>query len=81
MNHPKPTIDLGYPTEPHGRIPAFANVEDEAAFWDTHDFTDFAAESSPVQITVGQELAARLHQEAEAEASSRYAVRTGPPAR
>ncbi len=57
---PKPTVDLGYPTEAHGRIPAFANIEEEAAFWDSHDFTDFAEESSPVQITVGQELAERL---------------------
>ena len=60
MNQPKPTIDLGHPTEPHGRIPDFANVEEEAAFWDTHDFTDFLEESVPVQITVGQELAERL---------------------
>ena len=60
MSRPKPTVDLGYPTEPHGRIPAFANVEEEAAFWDSHDFTDFAAESSPVEIAVGQDLAERL---------------------
>jgi hypothetical protein len=54
MSQPKrrPTVDLGYPTEAHGRIPSFASVEEEAAFWDTHDFTDFADESSPVQITV-----------------------------
>jgi hypothetical protein len=60
MSRTKPTVDLGYPTEAHGRIPAFANVEEEAAFWDTHDFTDFAEESTPVQVTVGQELAERL---------------------
>ena len=60
MKQPKPTVDLGYPTEADGRIPAFDNVEEEAAFWDTHDFTDFVAESTPVQITVGQELATRL---------------------
>jgi hypothetical protein len=60
QSKPKPSVDLGYPTEPHGRIPAFANVEEEAAFWDSHDFTDFMAESSPVQITVGLELAERL---------------------
>jgi hypothetical protein len=60
MRSPKPTIALGYPTEAHGRIPAFANVEEEAAFWDSHDFTDFLDESTPVQITVGQELAERL---------------------
>jgi hypothetical protein len=60
MSHPKPTVDLGYPTEAHGRIPAFQSVEEEAAFWDTHDFTDFAEESTPVQITVGEQLAERL---------------------
>ncbi len=60
MSHPKPTVDLGYPTETHGRIPAFHSVEEEAAFWDTHDFTDFAEESTPVQITVGEQLAERL---------------------
>jgi hypothetical protein len=60
MSEPKPTIDLGYPTAARGRIPAFSNVEEEAAFWDSHDFTDFAAESSPVEIIVGQELAERL---------------------
>jgi hypothetical protein len=60
VSRPKPTVDLGYPTEAHGRIPAFANVEEEAAFWNTHDFTDFPEESTPVQVTVGQELAERL---------------------
>jgi hypothetical protein len=60
MSQLEPTVDLGYPTEAHGRIPAFANVEEEAAFWDTHDFTDFADESVPVQIAVGPELAERL---------------------
>ncbi len=60
MSRPKPTVDLGYPTKAHGRIPAFTNVEEEAAFWDTHDFTDFAEESRPVEVTVGPELADRL---------------------
>ena len=53
-------IDLGYPTEAHGRIPAFDNVEEEAAFWDTHDVTDYLDESKPATITVGRELAGRL---------------------
>ncbi len=42
------------------RIPDFASREEEAAFWDTHDFTDFTEESTPVQVTIGQELAQRL---------------------
>src|SRR5215216_2388903 len=60
MSHPKPTVDLGYPTPARGRIPAFQSVEEEAAFWDTHDITDFAEESTPVQLIVGQDLAERL---------------------
>ena len=60
MSQLQPTVDLGYPTAARGRIPAFANVAEEAAFWDTHDFTDFVDESTPVQVTVGQELTERL---------------------
>jgi predicted DNA binding CopG/RHH family protein len=56
----QPTVDLGYPTEPYGRIPAFNNIEEEAEFWDTHSLTDFVEESEPVEITVGGELAERL---------------------
>ena len=60
MSQPKPTVDLGYPTPARGRIPAFQSVEEEAAFWDTHDITDFTEESTPVQVIVGQDLAERL---------------------
>ena len=60
MSHPKPTVDLGYPTPAHGRIPSFNNIEEEAAFWDSHDFTDFADEATPVEVTIGPELADRL---------------------
>jgi hypothetical protein len=61
VSKPKPTVDLGYPTEAHGRIPAFQNIEEEAAFWDTHDVTQFVgAELQPVEVTVGPELAERL---------------------
>lgn len=56
----RPTVDLGYPITPHGRIPAFASVEEEAAFWDTHDVTDYLDESQPARVTVSQELAERL---------------------
>ena len=52
----KPLVDLGYPTEAHGRIPAFNSVEEEAEFWDTHDFTDFLEESWPVQPHVSPNL-------------------------
>lgn len=60
MSRAKPTVDLGYPTRAHGRIPSFANIEEEATFWDTHDFTDFLDESTPAQVTIGTELAERL---------------------
>lgn len=33
---------FSYPTEPHGAIPAFNSIEEEAEFWDTHDVTDFS---------------------------------------
>jgi hypothetical protein len=70
MSQPRPTPDLGYPIEARGRIPAFTNIEEEAAFWDTHDFTDFIEESRPVLITVGRELAARLSHKAASEPGS-----------
>jgi len=39
-----------YPTEAHGSIPAFTSYEEEAAFWDSHDFTDFKDETRPVKV-------------------------------
>jgi len=52
--------ELGYPTEAHGRIPAFANRDEEAEFWDTHDLTEFfGVELQPVKVTIGGELAER----------------------
>ena len=61
MNQPRPSVDLGYPTEPHGRIPSFASVEDEAAVWDSHDLADFAGdELQTVLRPVGGDLAERL---------------------
>jgi hypothetical protein len=60
MSQSRPTVDLGYPTPARGRIPSFQSVEEEAAFWDTHDITDFLDEATPVQMTVGPDLAERL---------------------
>ncbi len=39
-----------YPTEAYGSIPAFNSYEEEATFWDTHDFTDFKEETTPVTV-------------------------------
>ncbi|HYI25230.1 MAG TPA: CopG family antitoxin [Thermomicrobiales bacterium] len=53
--------ELGYPTEAVGRIPSFANRDEEAEFWDTHDLTEFdGVELHPIEVTVGGELAERL---------------------
>lgn len=60
MSKLRPTIDLGYPTEAHGRIPSFNTIEEEAAFWDTHDVTDYLDESQPADLTVKPELAEKL---------------------
>jgi hypothetical protein len=56
----KPTVDLGYPTPAHGKIPSFSSIEEEAEFWDTHDFTDFEDELTEVTVTFGRELAERV---------------------
>jgi hypothetical protein len=45
-----------YPTPAHGSIPAFQNLEEEAAFWDTHDTTEFEEEFSPVKVRFAKNL-------------------------
>lgn len=53
--------ELGYPTEAHGRIPSFANRDEEAAFWDSPNVTELLGdELKPVEVTIGGELAERL---------------------
>ena len=37
-------------------IPQFATREEEAEFWDTHDFTDYWDEFEPVKVVVGPNL-------------------------
>lgn len=53
MSKLKPTVDLGYPTPAHGRIPSFNSIEEEAEFWDTHDTADFPDEFTVVHVTFG----------------------------
>jgi len=38
------------------RIPAFASIEEEAEFWDTHDTTDYEDEWKPVNVTSAKNL-------------------------
>ncbi len=42
------------------QIPDFRSREDEAAFWDAHDFTEFLEETRPVKLRVGKNLAEGL---------------------
>lgn len=51
MSKLRPTVDLGYPTEARGKIPSFANIEEEAEFWDTHDSTDYLDDVDPIRLT------------------------------
>jgi hypothetical protein len=37
-------------------IPAFANYEEEAAFWDSHDFGDYWEETEPVEVVFSKQL-------------------------
>ena len=60
MSQRKPTVDLGYPTEAHGRIPAFHTIEEEAAFWDTHDVTDYLDEMRPAKVRFAKNLSEGL---------------------
>lgn len=41
---------LNYPTPAHGSMPSFQNYEEEAAFWDSHDITEFTEETVPVNV-------------------------------
>jgi len=43
-------------TKPKSRIPEFASIEEEAAFWDTHDTTDFEDEFKPVKVHFAKNL-------------------------
>lgn len=38
------------------RVPDFASREEEAAFWDTHDISDYWEELTPVKIRTAQNL-------------------------
>ncbi|MGI8403503.1 MAG: CopG family antitoxin [Thermomicrobiales bacterium] len=41
-------------------IPEFKSIQEEAEFWDTHDFTDFTDFSESVPITVSPNLTSVL---------------------
>ena len=37
-------------------VPSFASVEEAAAFWDRHDFTEFGDEPEPAEVEVARPL-------------------------
>ena len=45
---------------PKSRIPEFANYQEEAEFWDTHDTTDFEDEFRPVRVQVAKNLSEEI---------------------
>jgi hypothetical protein len=42
------------------RIPEFRSREEEAAFWDTHDVTDYLDELRPVRVRAAPHLSAGM---------------------
>lgn len=71
----------GKPTtgRPSSRIPAFKNIEEEAACWDTHDTTEFEDEFKPatdvrfvvVQSRLTKSISVRLPQDSLAALNKR----------
>ncbi|MGH2561554.1 MAG: CopG family antitoxin [Thermomicrobiales bacterium] len=43
-------------TERMSKIPKFTSIEEEAAFWDNHDSTEFEEEFEPVEIQFAHPL-------------------------
>jgi len=42
------------------RIPQFASREEEAAFWDTHDTTEYECEFKPIEVRFAKNLSEPL---------------------
>jgi len=42
------------------RIPPFASLEEEAAFWDSHDTTEYEREFKPVEVRFAKNLSEPL---------------------
>ena len=43
-------------TKEQSRIPEFSSIEEEAAFWDTHDLADYWDEFKPVKVRFAKHL-------------------------
>jgi hypothetical protein len=46
--------------ERRSRIPEFASIEEEAAWWDTHDLADYWDEFTPVQVRFAENLSGKI---------------------
>lgn len=55
------TSENSRPVNRPGRLPDFASREEEAEFWDTHDFVDFF-EGEPVEIVYGGSIRGEMNQ-------------------
>ncbi len=68
----------------HGRIPEFTSVEEEAAWWDSHDIADYQDELRTVPVRVAKKLSdgitIRLEPDALAELRARARQTGVPPA-
>lgn len=42
------------------KIPDFRSREEEALYWDTHDFTEFLDEAQPIKLRIGKQLSEGL---------------------
>jgi hypothetical protein len=56
MTHPKQQP----PTDTTSRIPQFSTREEEAAWWDAHDITDYLDELKPVRVRFAKNLSEGL---------------------
>ena len=52
-------------------IPEFSTREEEAAFWDTHDFADYWDQLQPVNVTVGDDLVKSIQIRLDSESLNR----------
>lgn len=50
----------GTKQSPDNPIPQFATREEEAEFWDTHDFTDYWDELEPANVVVSPNLTSSI---------------------
>ncbi len=51
---------LNYPTPAYGSVPSFQNYEEEVAFWDSHDLTEFTQETVPINVRTTPSLTKQL---------------------